>query len=505
MKLGLFVCCAVAHKIASPESLETLPFIDAPMPSPLWHYVQEKKKVGPVSLARLLELYSQGQLGPADMVLRDGAATWVRLDSVLLSSQAAGSKPDHGARSRWLLLVGGLLVAVLATMVIVLIRSRAGDDKSKIAVVGCPDLLLGVDAPRPDERPTLALGTRLTILAEKDHRFEVQSSDGAKGWLPRWGICSLEELERRQRENQVPEQVGEIVHDAGQLFLRGKFRIRDGNPSFEKGQAFWLGPTMVGQTFKFNHRQVTGDPSVLYFPGPGAEVLRLPVWGNPDSVQVVEADAKPKVFEEKSKPDKDTAPPEPPKLEVKIVRFEPDPPYWGDTLVVFLQRLPPHAQLEYRLLGEKSWRLLKEDKLERPHITTSESQLWFRAVLDGKASDVLYRDWPVQPSPLGLLDPRPNVRSGMAATLDTIKIPDWYKRPQAAQAIPALLPALKDPDDSVKSAAMQALDRIADHWPSAQDWKTAIPHLTPFMEKATWRSLVGGLLKKIKADPEPGR
>jgi tetratricopeptide (TPR) repeat protein len=41
-----------------------------------WHYVENKKKVGPVGFARLQELAAAGSLRPGDMVLEQGTAKW---------------------------------------------------------------------------------------------------------------------------------------------------------------------------------------------------------------------------------------------------------------------------------------------------------------------------------------------------------------------------------------------------------------------------------------------
>jgi hypothetical protein len=128
----------------------------------------------------------------------------------------------------------------------------------------------------------LPAGTRLTVLAEDGHSLDVRSADGREGRLPRWGVCTLKEWERRVARGQVPEMVGVIVHENGSLFLRGEFRIREGNWAFEQGQAFWLGPTMLGQEVALGGRKVGGDPYVLYYADANGRCVRLPVWGHPD-------------------------------------------------------------------------------------------------------------------------------------------------------------------------------------------------------------------------------
>jgi formylglycine-generating enzyme required for sulfatase activity len=47
-----------------------------------WYYAQDKKKVGPVSLSKLLDLVSGGKLKPTDMVLQEGAKKWRSMGEV---------------------------------------------------------------------------------------------------------------------------------------------------------------------------------------------------------------------------------------------------------------------------------------------------------------------------------------------------------------------------------------------------------------------------------------
>ncbi|OAI45687.1 hypothetical protein AYO44_12515 [Planctomycetaceae bacterium SCGC AG-212-F19] len=60
-----------------------------------WHYIENRKKVGPVTLARLLELIKAGSLRPADMVLLGGTTKWTPLGDLpeLLAAAQVGSAP----------------------------------------------------------------------------------------------------------------------------------------------------------------------------------------------------------------------------------------------------------------------------------------------------------------------------------------------------------------------------------------------------------------------------
>src|SRR5258708_7691991 len=48
-----------------------------------WYYPRDKKKVGPVSLARLRVLLAEGVLKPEAMVFQEGAQKWCRLGEVI--------------------------------------------------------------------------------------------------------------------------------------------------------------------------------------------------------------------------------------------------------------------------------------------------------------------------------------------------------------------------------------------------------------------------------------
>src|SRR5271154_3369534 len=47
-----------------------------------WFYVQDKKKMGPVSLVQLRDLVAQGQIGRTDMLLQGGTTRWLTAESV---------------------------------------------------------------------------------------------------------------------------------------------------------------------------------------------------------------------------------------------------------------------------------------------------------------------------------------------------------------------------------------------------------------------------------------
>ena len=51
-------------------------------PATAWYYVRESEQAGPVSLAQLQELAAKGELGPSDLVLREGTAEWAPVGSV---------------------------------------------------------------------------------------------------------------------------------------------------------------------------------------------------------------------------------------------------------------------------------------------------------------------------------------------------------------------------------------------------------------------------------------
>src|SRR5437016_2858360 len=71
-------------EIACPGCGRRLVLPAAKPPEPTWYYAQNKQKVGPVSLQRLRQLVTGGQLQPTDMVLQTGSSRWC----------PAGSQPE---------------------------------------------------------------------------------------------------------------------------------------------------------------------------------------------------------------------------------------------------------------------------------------------------------------------------------------------------------------------------------------------------------------------------
>src|SRR5688572_24357598 len=94
--------------------------------TPEWYYAKNKKKYGPVTLDRLRQLASWGTIQPTDMVLRVGASTWAKAESVeavflpvATAIDPPASTPSQSA-SVWLfLLFGGVAIGVLAVCSVV--------------------------------------------------------------------------------------------------------------------------------------------------------------------------------------------------------------------------------------------------------------------------------------------------------------------------------------------------------------------------------------------------
>jgi WD40 repeat protein len=100
-----------------------------------WYYAKDKKKVGPVSLARLRELLADGVVTATDMVLQEGTQKWRPVAEI--ASSAAGNAPI-GKLWPWALAgVGGVVLVALA-----------------LGGCGLAAMLFGPGAGKTSEKPT---------------------------------------------------------------------------------------------------------------------------------------------------------------------------------------------------------------------------------------------------------------------------------------------------------------------------------------------------------------
>jgi hypothetical protein len=67
---------------AGAPMLSVIPAAKGPPPVPQWHYLRGGQQQGPVPEPRLLEMIRTGQVGPADLVWKQGLAGWVPAGSI---------------------------------------------------------------------------------------------------------------------------------------------------------------------------------------------------------------------------------------------------------------------------------------------------------------------------------------------------------------------------------------------------------------------------------------
>ncbi len=108
-------------------------------PAPRWYYARNKKKHGPYTWQQLLSLAEGGEVGPGDMLLREGARQWVRADTLpalrtVFASMPVASKPTPPRSFPWLIasIAGAGVCALLGLGVIgfmLLVLPNTGRDK----------------------------------------------------------------------------------------------------------------------------------------------------------------------------------------------------------------------------------------------------------------------------------------------------------------------------------------------------------------------------------------
>lgn len=196
-----------------------------------------------------------------------------------------------------------------------------GEAASRIPGLGEPG---GRRVPEP--------GTPLEVVSGGGNVLKVRMADGTEAWVPRAGLCSASEFERRKRTGQVPSSLvcvtaakegeKECLLYAGTM---AKYDITQtdgpGRPSpravltacnlyglptcyadaatktarlgglisffgFQANeitrlaprQALWFDPEAKGGTFKIGGHEFVGDPTVLYLVTKDDKVVNLPIW-----------------------------------------------------------------------------------------------------------------------------------------------------------------------------------------------------------------------------------
>jgi predicted Zn finger-like uncharacterized protein len=88
-------CPKCQGTILVPDGMSAPAVAAAPANSNQWYLARDKKKLGPFSPAQVRQMAAAGQIGPDDMLLRDGAPKWISASSIkgLFSSNAVAAAP----------------------------------------------------------------------------------------------------------------------------------------------------------------------------------------------------------------------------------------------------------------------------------------------------------------------------------------------------------------------------------------------------------------------------
>src|ERR1019366_7361185 len=103
-----------------------------------WYYAQNKKKMGPVSLAQLRGLLAEGVLKPADMVLQEGTQKWRPLAEIAGVMSPVKRPSSLGKKAITVGAVAGAAMVLLALI-----------SWGAVALLGRPNKVADVASPGP--------------------------------------------------------------------------------------------------------------------------------------------------------------------------------------------------------------------------------------------------------------------------------------------------------------------------------------------------------------------
>ena len=173
-----------------------------------------------------------------------------------------------------------VIVVWILGLVAVIGSGCSGAKPSREAAIGMKEVSLSSGNDLKGDGPGVAAGTRVTVTEEQGDTVRVRTQDGKEYWCRRIATCTLEELGRRQANEQVPDGITFMgLGDGGGYRMYGQVQIRNGRVAIVPGQGLWFDPTVCEGT---NSVEVAGTkvaPRVdaIFFVTENG-LVELPAW-----------------------------------------------------------------------------------------------------------------------------------------------------------------------------------------------------------------------------------